>query len=510
MAAPTYGLGAFLIRVITHFVVVQVVHEDNMAPHLSNEVWAHVLSYLPGKSDLKIVRLVSSRFRDLAAVPLFHTIVTGLHPKYLERLNDLASCPHLRPHIREIQFEGDLLEGAFLDYDTWYDWNDYQSVALEMEAAMWEHAYKHKEKRLLELDPLDQHEYLRGDQSFRKKITKYHGSFIRLYEGQRQLVESPLRTATLLEVVKRLTSLNSVIFNAQAEEINPWRSHRRGEYGLPPALKAQLHLHDEALRHGFRPDDPELVEPLLFFFRSIAKNISLQELSCHTIPWNFWHRHLGSYKWSEIDIGIANVLRNIRRLSLTPSFGHLGDFHEGSALWRLWRFVQTPGQLEALYLDFAEYCGDHHEAEARVSSARYTDISAILERLRLPFLRRLHLFNCEFSQAAFVGCMVSHASSLKGLYVGDVHLTQAGKKSGSWEAVIRAIAPKLALERVELKSLHDENMCALGWQGCDSACAALTSKAQFINGMASYVLHQGQADWPARPAEYGGCCRCNI
>ena len=172
--------------------------------------------------------------------------------------------------------------------------------------------------------------------------------------------------------------------------------------------------------------------------------------------------------------------------------------------------------MEALYLEFAGYYGDHHEAETRdglgqhppqyVSFARHTDISAIPERLRLPFFRRLRLFHCEFSQAAFVGCMVSHASSVKGLYLGDVHLTRASKKNGSWEAIIRAIAPNLALERVELGSLCDENLCTPGWQGCGSACAALTSEAQFIDGMASYLLHQGQAEWPARPAEPGRCC----
>ena len=150
-------------------------------------------------------------------------------------------------------------EGTFLDYERWYEWLDYGAVSLEMEEAMWD---KHKGKRLLELDPIDRYDHLRGDQSFRKQITKYHGSFIRLYEGQRELLDSPLRTATLLEVMKILTNLNSVMFNAEAGDIAPWRSHRKGDYGLPPTLKAQLRLHDNALRHLIRPDDPELIELL--------------------------------------------------------------------------------------------------------------------------------------------------------------------------------------------------------------------------------------------------------
>jgi len=183
--------------------------------YLSSELWAYILSYVPQFSDLKNLRLVCSRLTDLAAVPLFHTVLIALFPKYLKRLNAIASHTYLSTCVRAIQFDGDLLEGAFLDFLLWYDnlaFDLYELVSEDVERAMWREAYRFKDLVLLTLHPDEQLQYLRTNLPFQKRLEKYHSSFVRAFSGQKRLLDRPLRTSTLLSAVKNFTTLNIVRF----------------------------------------------------------------------------------------------------------------------------------------------------------------------------------------------------------------------------------------------------------------------------------------------------------
>lgn len=401
--------------------------------HLSSEVWAHIMSYVPQYSDLKNLRLVRPRLRDLAAVPLFHTVLIALYPKYLSRLNAIASHTYLSSCVRVIQFDGDLLEEAYLRYWCWYDhlaFDLYEVVSRDVERAMWSEAYKFKDQDLLSYKHDEQLQYLQTNPPFQKRMEKYHRSFARVLSGQKRLLDRPLRTSTLLSAIKNFTRLDAVIYNMRGRRISGVR--HEGNDWLPLALRTATRHWDEEPDHEFdwdryiAFDDPVFLKPFAFWLESLAGIPLLRDFSCHEMPWDFWHRARNTHNWSAIDTTITNVLRNVQTLSITVSFGCLGEFREGNALWRLLAFVQTPSQLKKLYLDFQEYDGEHHEAKPPDGWGCHgpnqylehwyidlTDISPLLERLKFSNIRAFHLSHCELSQAVFIGFMKNHHSTLK-------------------------------------------------------------------------------------------------
>jgi len=470
--------------------------------HLSSEVWAHVLSYIPEQSDLKTLRLVCPRFRDLAAKPLFHTIRVGLFPKYIKRLNAIAAHPYLRLCVRVIRFYGDLLSCLCLNYEDWYVWLDRELAAEDYGPAIWRAAYNKRE--LLDLDSFDQLEYLKCDQRFQKHMGKYHRRFTRLYYGQQRLLSQPFRTLVLLAAVNKFSGLQTVGIDAELSRLSEMHSRRTS--GILGALESATLVDEAQLIHD---DGPDTLTTLLFWLDSLAGVPFLRDLSCHAIPWRFWCNRNEFQVGATFDVSIVDVLSNIQKLSLTLSFAYLGDFRKDSALWRLWSFIQTPTQLDTLYLEFKSYYGKYNEIEPPSEWRDHhglngwctdlTKITALLENLRLPHIRTLGLRHCEFSQAAFVRCMLSHASTLKEVYIGIIQLSQPSGTAGSWEAAIRTVAPEMGLEKVELHSLQDKEIEAYGPRNMvhPDNTRAILRQQHFLDGVASYLLQGGQVSWPS-------------
>lgn len=488
--------------------------------HLSSEVSAHIFSFIPEHSDLKTLRLVCPRFSDLAATSLFHTLRVGLFPKYLKRLNAIAAHPYLRLCVRMIRFYGDLLNDYCLRYDSWYFWIDYELVAEYSFHAIWRAAYNDRNRELLDLELPDRLEFLKSDQCFQKLMGKYHRRFTRLYKGQKQLLDRPLRTVALLGAVSQFSGLITVEIDAEFRQSAQRHSFATDE---TLGLESGTLLQEEGL---FRGDGPDTLTKMLIWLDSIIGMPSLRDLSCHAIPWGFWCHQIESRTWAGIDARIADVLSNVQTLSLTLTFGYLGDFRKDSALWRLWSFLQTPTQLATLHLEFQKYYGEHHELEPSIGWGQihselygwYTDLTMItplLENLRLPHLRTLKLNHCEFSQVAFVHCMTSHALTLKEVHLGIIRLSQLSETADSWEAAIRSVAPAMRLEKVELNNLQDNEIDAYrprDLQHLDDV-EAVNRRQYFLDGVASYLLQGGQAKWPTWSERsvsmdyYCGCCR---
>lgn len=449
---------------------------DLVMLHLLSEVWAHILSYVSQHSDLKNLRLVCPRFRDLAAVPLFHTVLIALYPKYFKRLNAIASHAYLSSCVRAVQFDGDLLEEAYLDYWCWYDnlaFDLYEVVSRDVERAMWREAYKLRDQILLSYDPYEQLEYLKHDLPFQKRMENNHRSFARAVSGQKRLLDRPLRTSTLLSAITKFNRLSSVIFNMRNRR--PSTVRYEGKKWLPSALRATTRFwieeadHDIYLDKFFDFDDPVLLKPFVFWLESLADIPLLRDFSCHEIPWNFWYRARNTHDWSAIDTTITNILCNVRSLSLTVSFGYSGNFRRGTALWRLLSFVQAPTQLQKLYLDFQRYEGEHQEAKPPSEWVVYrpnqhrehwfkdlVNISPLIEQLKLSNIRAFHLSPCEFSQAAFIHFMRNHNTTLKEICLEAIQLPQVGKSTDTWRTAIWNIAGVMALERARLDWLQDK------------------------------------------------------
>lgn len=250
------------------------------------------------------------------------------------------------------------------------------------------------------------------------------------------------------------------------------------------------------------------------WLESLADIPSLRDFSCHEIPWDFWYRARNTHNWSGIDATITNLLCNVQSLSLTVSFGYLGDFRGGNALWRLFLFVQTSTQLKKLYLDFQRYAGKSHEAEPPDGWGRYgpnqdrehwfkdlTNISPLMERLRLPNIRTFHICHCEFSQGAFIGFMRNHYSTLKELYLKAIQLSQSGQVPNSWSGAIWNVAGMLALEKAGLDGLQDNFIEARRKfdDPLQERDDAVPKQQRFLCDLTSYLLQQGRTSRPSWP-----------
>lgn len=210
-------------------------------------------------------------------------------------------------------------------------------------------------------------------------------------------------------------------------------------------------------------------------------------------------------------------MSNVRDLRFILPFAYLGRFHEGSALWRLLFLIQQATFLEGLFLDFKDYYGVHDEAKAptdwglhNLSSAgpilywsdTFIDMSPLIERLNLPRLTTIHICHCGFSQAAFVECMVKHASTLESLSLSAIQLYKSGTSEVSWKAAMRAVAPILALEKANLEWLQDDYIKARRVGHWRDAAKKMYQQERFLNEVATYLVRQGRIAWPAWP-EHG-------
>ncbi|KAL8705593.1 MAG: hypothetical protein Q9201_001280 [Fulgogasparrea decipioides] len=77
--------------------------------NLPNELFREVLDFLT-RGDLKRIRLVCSRLRDLAAPLVFTTAVLAVRRGVFEAFKALSNHPELRQHITEIVYDGSWLE----------------------------------------------------------------------------------------------------------------------------------------------------------------------------------------------------------------------------------------------------------------------------------------------------------------------------------------------------------------------------------------------------------------
>lgn len=103
----------------------------------------------------------------------------------------------------------------------------------------------------------------------------------------------------------------------------------RERRGFPPSLIAQILLNDKLLYniHCEDVDDEDMAKPFVFCLESIAANGAVQVLSCHEVPWNFWHRKLGTFDWAGLDAKIPKGLSSLRELNLILESGKQSGEH---------------------------------------------------------------------------------------------------------------------------------------------------------------------------------------
>ena len=240
------------------------------------------------------------------------------------------------------------------------------------------------------------------------------------------------------------------------------------------------------------------------------------------MPWRFL-RPKSIDGWS-ITMELVAPLQNLRRLDLKVPLVHIlfsPDPLQGS-LSRLLQFIQKAPCLDTLFLEFADYvrCYDDDEEAPSVGlcdqhegcaewNDMLSDISELLEGIRLSRLRSLRLSSCQFRGCTVIDLLTRHSTALRDLHLDVVEIVPDSEENvGSWKQVMHQTASKMSLVYVHLSLLQDmeiqgkifDHMIRSNEREFDEHTVWKKQRYKlrqaYGDAVAQYLLHRGQIDYP--------------
>ena len=246
---------------------------------LPPELLAHVCSSVSDIRSLKKLRLVNTKFAQIAAQFLFEGLCLALIPRYLNKVTEVAFHPTLRFHVRTLYSDGDILNEKFADYETWEAAIDTREQ-LASEGTLPTRA-KNPDTARWHCSQLD--------------LDRSHANFRNLLASQKALLGSGMDLEVLSTALARLPNLRTIkpiessyLEGAEATPYNSIRGDEKNWIPIVSDLQVETLLPDLYFRCSLS-SQPGIGQPLASVLSGLGltrKQIRTMELN--DVPWEFW------------------------------------------------------------------------------------------------------------------------------------------------------------------------------------------------------------------------------